>query len=125
MFTGCKEEIRYGRGFYTNALENMHKPEKKYLSENNVGSEVLKVSKAIKSCASEFHNEAVYAIRGLGKYRRRDEYKNFYRDPVTWNRMTNDQQIDLIEKFYLFVPNDTTYHKTSYAGMKRADYGKK
>ena len=38
--------------------------------------------------------------------------------------MSNDQQIDLIDKFYSFVPDDTTYQKPSNAGMKHADYGK-
>ena len=61
---------------------------------------------------------------GHGKYRVSDEYKNFYSYPVTWNRMTSDQQTDLIEKFYSFVPDDTTYHKPSNAGMKHTNYGK-
>ena len=92
-----------------------------------MSSEVLKVRKAIKSWVSTFHNETVRGIRSLEKYYLSDEYKNIYRDPdpITWNQVTNDQQIDLIEKFYTFTPDNTIYRKPSNAGMKRADYDKK
>ena len=45
MFTGClilTARIKLGmeERFYTNALENMHESEKKYILEYNVGSEV-------------------------------------------------------------------------------------
>ena len=45
VFTGClnltaRRKLGMEERFYTNALENMHKSENKYLSENNVGSEV-------------------------------------------------------------------------------------
>ena len=103
--------------YYTNALENKHKPQKK-IFEAGIHKEIVAVSKQLNDWCNEYYCEGERAIRGSGRCRLSEEYKHFFRTPTEWNQMSAKSQQNLLKKFYEYTPGVTLYTKPSGAGKK-------
>ena len=111
--------------YYTNALGNKHKLQKKKIFEAGIHKEIAAVSKQLNDWCNEYYREGERAIRGFGRYRLNEEYKHFFRTPTEWNQMSAKNQQNLLKKFYEYTPGVTLYTKPNGAGKKVGDSGKK
>ena len=62
--------------------------------------------------------DGVIAIRGVGKYRLRPEFAEFYRNPTKWNQMSIESQDVIIDKFDKYTPDQIVYQKPGSSGLK-------
>ena len=110
--------------YYTNALDNKHKLQRKKIFEAGTQKEIVAVSKQLNDWCNEYYREGERAIRGFGRYRLSEEYKHFLRTPTKWSQMSAKNQQNLLKKFYESTLGATLYTKPSGAGKKVGDSGK-
>ena len=71
------------------------------LREEDIHKVVTQVSETLKKWANDsYYLETERAIRGFGKYRLSENYKDFYITPDQWNHLTEQQKEDLVEKVF-------------------------
>eukprot|EP00794_Sanderia_malayensis_P004341 gene4341-4918_t len=124
LIQSARRELGINGRFTSNGLELKHKLQKKHLSDE-VPKEVASVSESLKEWAEEhFFAEYIRAIRGLGKYRLAPDYRQFYVDPVQWNRWSVNRQEQHLSAFYEFVPRSyNQYQKPKSAGLNASATG--
>ena len=96
-----------------------HKLQKKAPREEDIHKVVTQASETLNKWTNDpYYLGAERAIRGFGKYRLSENYKDFYRTPDQRNHLTKKQKEDLVENFFQYVPNPLLYDKPKSAGLK-------
>lgn len=112
--------------FYTNGLESAHHLQKKFSQEEKSPKTVTEVNLVLRQWCDEFYNEAVRAIRGLGKYRLANGYDEFFVEPTKWSVWSPIRRQQHVDMFLDFKPTQSQlFQKPAAAGLKKAPRSKR
>lgn len=116
----ARENLGLSGRYYNNALELMHKLQKKKLKEMEVKRDVRSVSEALEEWNKNYFTEHLKAVYGQGKYRLAPGYDKFQRNPVIFNRLSDENKKKHMDAFLEYTPDVLeSYQKPDGAGLKK------